>query len=119
MAHRDWKSRIEDIIDSIYEIYQYTDRISYDEFCSDAKTIKAVSYCLAVIGEAARHIPHEVRTRFPEIPWQVMADMRNVMIHEYFGIDLNIVWETVCYDLSSLLPVLQKVLQANMNHGDE
>ncbi|NJL59215.1 MAG: DUF86 domain-containing protein [Desulfobacteraceae bacterium] len=111
MAHRDWKSRIEDIIDSIHEIYQYTDGISYDEFVLMPND-KAVSYCLAIIGEAARHIPAEVRTRYPEIPWQVMGDMRNVMIHEYFGIDLNIVWETVCYDLSSLLPALQKLLQS-------
>lgn len=112
MAHREWKLRIEDIIDSIHEIYQYMTGISYDEFCADTKTAKAVSYCLAIIGEAVRHIPEEVKTQAPEIPWQVIGDMRNVMIHEYFGIDLDIVWKTVCYDLSPLLPVLKQLLQS-------
>ena len=65
---------------------------------------------LEVIGEAARHVPEEVRQRFPELPWADMADMRNVLIHEYFGVDVPILWKTESNDLPAVLPGLKRVL---------
>ena len=65
---------------------------------------------LELIGEAARHVPEDVRARFPEVPWTDMADMRNVFIHEYFGVDLPILWKTVSVDLPAILPTLGRVI---------
>ncbi len=109
MPARDWKLRIEDILEAIQEIIQYTDGMTFEAFCKDTKTVKAVLYCIAVIGEAVRHIPHDVRMKYSEIPWREIGDMRNVVIHEYFGIDTDILWKTVCYDLPLLESSLKRI----------
>lgn len=96
MPSRDRKLRIEDILEAVQEIIQYTDGMIFESFCKDTKTVKAVLYSIAIIGEAVRHIPSDIRARYSEIPWKEIADMRNVVIHEYFGIDMDILWKTVC-----------------------
>ena len=74
------------------------------------KTLKAVLYNLAVIGEAARKLPEEVAARFSSIPWREMGDMRNVVIHEYFGIDTKILWDTVENELPPLVKRLKDII---------
>ena len=65
---------------------------------------------LEIIGEAARHIPPDVEAIHPQIPWRLMRDMRNVIAHEYFGVDWQIVWETAVNDLPVLVPFLENIL---------
>jgi uncharacterized protein with HEPN domain len=65
-----------------------------------------------VIGEAARNIPAEIQSRYPTIPWRVMGDMRNIVAHEYFQIDIETIWETIQQNLPSLIPQLQTILNA-------
>jgi len=84
--------------------------MNFEAFSSDKRTIKAVLYNLAVIGEAARRVPQEIIGKYPLVPWQEMNDMRNVLIHEYFGVDLKIVWETIHHDLPALLHLLDDIL---------
>ncbi|MCF8096147.1 MAG: DUF86 domain-containing protein, partial [Desulfobacteraceae bacterium] len=67
-----------------------------------------------IIGEATAHIPEEISAAHPEIPWQDMRDMRNILAHEYFGINENIVWNTIQDDLPPLIPLLKKLLS---QHG--
>ena len=81
------------------------------EFCTDSKTIDAVVRNLIVIGEASRHIPESIEQRHPEVPWSTMRGIRNVVVHEYFGVDAGIVWETARHDLPPLLPLLENVLR--------
>jgi len=69
--------------------------MDFDNFKSDTKTVDAVVRNFEIIGEAAAHMPEEIVAGHPEIPWQDMRDMRNVLAHEYFGIDEKIVWETI------------------------
>jgi uncharacterized protein with HEPN domain len=111
MPPRDWRFRLEDILQAIEEINQFTKGMTYSTFCSDTRTMKAVLYSLAVIGEAARHIPEEVKLKYPEIPWRDISDMRNVVIHEYFGVDPEILWETIHNELPSLQALLKSILQ--------
>ena len=87
MPARDWKFRIEDILEAIDDIALLTRGMTYEELCIDNRTIKAVLYSMAVIGEAARHVPSDIKSLHPEAPWREMGDMRNVVIHEYFGHD--------------------------------
>jgi uncharacterized protein with HEPN domain len=110
MPTRDWKFRIEDIITSIREIMDLTQGMDFAAFSADKKTVKAVLFNLAIIGEASRRVPKEITEKYPLIPWRVMGDLRNVVIHEYFGVDLKIIWETIHHDLPVVLPLLKEVL---------
>ncbi len=76
-----------------------------------SKTINAVVRCLEVIGEAAKKMPDSMKKKYPEIPWKRMTGMRDKLIHEYFGIDLEIVWEVVNTELPPIKPLIQKVLE--------
>jgi len=109
---RNWKNRIQDILTAIAEIKEFTDEITLEEFQADRKTISAVLYNLATIGEAVRSIPSEVKAAHPEIPWEDVRGMRNIVIHEYFQINLLIIWQTVQEDLVSLELSLRKLLDS-------
>lgn len=88
----------------------YTRDLDFENFKSDSKTIDAVVRNFEIIGEAATHMPEEITVNNPEIPWQDMRDMRNMLAHEYFGINEKIVWETIQDDLPPLVPQLAKLL---------
>ncbi len=64
-----------------------------------------------MIGEAANLIPVEIKTKYPKIPWRDMSDIRNVVIHEYFGVDVDILWETIANDLPPLITLLKNVME--------
>lgn len=110
MPVRKWEHRIKDILDAIDKILQFTDDMDFSEFSSDVKTFDAVIRNFTVIGDAANYVPDDITTSFPEIPWQDMRDMRNVLVHEYFGVNKKIVWETVQNDLQSLSQLLKPIL---------
>lgn len=113
MPSRDWKFRIEDIVEAIDDISRLIGCLTYDDLCANTTIVKAILYNMAVIGEAARRIPSDIRMLHPEIPWREMADMRNVVIHEYFGVDLQIIWETIQCDLPALAPLLRRIAAEN------
>ncbi len=85
MSPRNWKFRIEDILESLDLISDYTRNIDYKTWKRDRKTIDAVIRNLEIIGEAATHIPEDIQDQYPDVPWYNMKGMRNVLIHEYFG----------------------------------
>ena len=84
--------------------------VDYGAFIQDERTVFAVERAIEIVGEATTHIPVNVRDRFPEIPWQDMADMRNLVIHKYFDVDFRILWDTVAEDIPQILPQLQACL---------
>lgn len=110
MPPRDWKMRIRDILDSIEVIREYTAGMDCETFCDDRKTIDAVVRNMTIIGEAANNVPVEVTDIHPEIPWRLMRDFRNVVVHVYFGVDANIVWDTTQNNLPPLVGLLEKLL---------
>ena len=107
---RHWRFRIEDILDCIGKIRRYVADMDFDSFRANDLVLDAALRNIEVIGEAARSIPPEVRSRFPIIPWAEMVAMRNVVAHEYPGIDTLVVWKTICEDLPPLEPLLHRVL---------
>ena len=111
MPSRDWQFRIQDILQSIAAIERRTAGMRFEVFKSDETIAKAVLYDFVIIGEATRNIPMEIQSRYPQIPWRLMAGMRNVMAHEYFQVNLERVWETINNDLPSLVPQLQDLLE--------
>ena len=113
MPHRDWKFRIEDILDAVGTIQEYTQGMEYKTFTEDRKTVDAVVRNLIIIGEAAVHVPEEIYLKYPEVPWQDMRGMRNFVVHEYFRAGDAVIWDTVQVDLSPLPAMLKKILEEN------
>lgn len=99
---RDPGLHIDDIVDAIDKIQQYTLGMSQSEYLADSRTQDAVVCNLAVIGEASRRLVSEMRERAPEIEWQKIVGLRNLLVHEYFGISQEIVWDVVVNKLEAL-----------------
>lgn len=91
--------------------------MEFPNFSSDRRTILAVVRALEIIGEATRHIPASTRRRFPQVPWQDMVAMRNKLIHEYYGVDLEVLWRTVQEDLPPLRDAIMRMHAAIEGEG--
>lgn len=111
MPPRLWKLRIKDILECIAKITEYTNDISYAQFVSDKKTIDAVLRNLEIIGEAVRHIPITVQENYNDLPWAEMRAMRNIVAHEYFGVNLGIIWNTTQNNLPPIVARLKEILE--------
>ena len=102
MSKREAALYIEDILTSIEKIENYTQNMSFEEFCNDYKTIDAVVRNLSIIGEAVNNIPEETKEKYPNISWRGAIGMRNKVVHEYFGVDEEILWKTIRENLPNL-----------------
>jgi len=112
LPRRQWDIRIDDIIAATEKVLRYTEGMDKSAFVADERTVDAVVRNLIVIGEAARHVPDDVVAANPQIPWARMRGMRNLVVHEYFGVDVDVLWDTVTGNLPALLPLLQDLLDA-------
>ena len=101
---------LRDLWEAIEKIGLFTQGLDFEQFTADEKTTYAVIRAFEVLGEAARHVPQTVRRLHPDIPWREMSAMRNKLIHEYFGVDLAVVWKTVQQDIPSLRLALSRLL---------
>lgn len=106
---RDIRDYLDDILESVEDIHSFTKGLNFDDFVAEKKTIKAVIRSLEIIGEAAKKIPPDIRASYPQIPWKEITGMRDKLIHEYFGVDLEIVWETSQKDLKELYITVTKI----------
>jgi len=111
LKNRIYLDYVEDIIDSIRDIESFIKGMTLEEFKADRKTINAVVRSIEVIGEASKKIPASVTARYPGVPWKKMAGMRDKLIHEYFGIDLEILWKVAKEDIRSIRPAMRRVLR--------
>lgn len=102
MSKRTAQLYLEDILSSIVAIEEFTKEMTFQDFQNDKKTVDAVVRNLEIIGEAANNIPQELKENYSTIPWRDMISMRNKIMHEYFGVDTEIMWKTIQEDLPSL-----------------
>jgi len=111
MTNRNYVIYLEDIIHCIDKIEQYTSKLSYEKFAGDSLVFDAVIRNLEVIGEASRNVPEEIMHHYPDVPWKSMIGLRNLLIHEYFGVDSEIVWAIIKNDLPKTKPLVSHVLE--------
>jgi len=107
VSPREWKFRLQDILEAIERIDRYTEDMDYVAWLRDQKTVDAVIRNLEIIGEAASHIPQEVEGQYSDVPWKEMRGIRTILAHEYFGVDLEVIWKTIQDDL----PTVRKKLE--------
>ncbi len=115
MPPRDWKLRIQDILESVEGAQNYVAGMSFDDFLKDQRTIDAVVRKLTIVGEAAVHVPDTICGKSPDVPWIDMRAMRNFVVHEYFGVSERIVWDTVRDDLPGVVEPLKRLLSSEVD----
>lgn len=103
--NRTYLDYVADLLTSLHEIEEFTQGLDFRAFSRDRKTVNAVLRSLEVMGEASKRITGAMRERHPEIPWKRMSAMRDKLIHEYSGVDLEIVWGVVRDELPPLRPL--------------
>ncbi|RMH56342.1 MAG: DUF86 domain-containing protein [Bacteroidetes bacterium] len=100
-----------DILDAMSDACAFIEGMTLDEVAADRKTQLALERCFEIVGEAAKKVDPELRARYPEVPWTTMAGMRDVLIHGYWAVQLDVVWDTIKRDLPGLIPHLRRILR--------
>jgi uncharacterized protein with HEPN domain len=109
MPKRDPDLLVEDMLASIHKIERYSSGMSQELFLQDEKTIDAVVRNLEILGEATRQLPEDFIAQHPDVPWRQIAGLRNRIVHDYFGLDLEMIWQVIRNDLPQLQTWLENL----------
>jgi uncharacterized protein with HEPN domain len=108
-----------DVLDNAEKAERFVEGVTQEDFETNDEKVYAVVHALQTIGEAARHLPKSLRQRYTDVDWDDIVGMRDIVIHEYFGVDLDIIWRTVQKDLAPLKSVVKKILSEQTEENDK
>ena len=108
MSRRPVELLIEDILEAVEKVERYAEGMTQEAFENDDKTSDAVVRNLEIIGEAANRLPDDFKAKYPDIEWAKIVGLRHRIVHEYFGVDLDIIWHILQNDL----PLFKKMLSS-------
>ncbi len=111
MPKRDWRLLLEDIIGCTQSIEKYIKGVEFDDFAQNQMLIDAVVRNLEIIGESAKWIPDEVKAKHSDVEWHKIVGLRNRVVHDYFDVDLGIIWFVIKNELAALRKKFQRVLE--------
>ena len=109
-SNRIYLDYLRDILENAEKALKFIEGMTETEFHRDEKTIFAVVRALEVVGEATKKIPKRVREKYPQVAWREIGGMRDKLIHDYFGVNLGVIWKTVTEDIPKLIPLLKQVI---------
>jgi len=107
---RDWRLYVQDMVEFGERVVAYVDGLDQQAFTADQRTYDATLRNIELLGEAATHIPENVRDAHPEIAWRQIIGTRNRLAHGYLGIDDDVIWDIIQTDIPDLLPALSRLL---------
>lgn len=113
MKKAEFLDYIDDMLDAILKIEKFLSDFDFETFSKDDKTQYAVIRALEIIGEASKKIPNNIKISYSDVPWREISGMRDKLIHDYFGVDIDVVWKTAVEDIPSVLHSLNQIKQDN------
>lgn len=108
---RTYKVYLSDILEAIQNIQQYTENLSFEDIRKSKMVRDAVIRNLEIIGEAVKNIPDEIKSKYPEIAWRKVAGLRDRLIHRYFEVDFEILWDVITAELPDLKNKISAILE--------
>lgn len=114
---RSQKQYLLDILEAIDDARRFAEDVSYAELEDDLRTQYALQRAFEIIGEATKNVDDSIRERYPDVPWRKMAGMRDVIVHKYFAVNLDVVWDTIYGDFPQIRPRLRDILEEHFDEG--